>query len=76
MEKDYWKKNPANAPDRYKKKYEAAGAIVEMMLASVELKKKAVETSSIEAEKQAKAEVKQDLYGTKAVLEKIQLQEK
>ena len=47
-----------------------------MMLASMELKKKAVETSSIEAEKQANAEVKQDLHGTKAVPEKIQLEEK
>ena len=37
------------------------------MLASVELMK-----SSIEAEKQAKAEVQQDLHGIKAVLEKME----
>ena len=55
LEKDCWKKNPENVPDWYKKKAEVAEASVEMMLASVELKEKAIETSSIEAEKQAKA---------------------
>ena len=46
------------------------------MLASAELKKKAVETSSIEAETKAKAEVKWDLHSTKAVLETIQPEKK
>ena len=70
LEKDCWRKNPENAPDWYKKS-EGAGASVKIMLASVELKKKAVETSSIEAEKQSNTEVKQNLRITKAVLEKI-----
>ena len=65
-----WKKHPGNAPQWYKdmqKKKEASGASFEMMLASVDLIK-----SSIEAEKQAKAKVQQDLHGIKAVLEKME----
>ena len=49
--KDGWKNNPKNTLDWYKKKAEAAGASVEMMMASVELKQKAVERSYIEANK-------------------------
>ena len=52
------------------KKKEASGASVEMMLASLELNE-VIAKRSIEAEKQAKAEVQQDLHDIKAVLEKI-----
>ena len=49
--------------------------IAEMMLASVGLKKE-VEISSTGAEKQAKADMQNDLHDIKAVLEKIQPEEK